>query len=101
MREAVIVEAVRSPVGRKKGKLANYHPVDLGAHALKALVKKAKIDPKEIDDVYFGCVSQAGAQALNIGRNCVLAAGFPIDVPATTMDRQCGSSLTAINSAAM
>lgn len=101
MREAVIVEAVRSPVGRKKGKLANYHPVELGGHVLRELVKKAKIDPKEIDDVYFGCVSQAGAQALNIGRNCVLEAGFPISVPATTMDRQCGSSLTAINSAAM
>ncbi len=101
MREAVIVEAVRSPVGRKKGKLANFHPVELGGIVLRELVKRANIDPKEIDDVYFGCVSQVGAQALNIGRNCVLAAGFPITVPATTMDRQCGSSLTAINSAAM
>ncbi len=101
MREAVIVEAVRTAVGRKKGKLANVHPVTLGAHVLRELVKRVNLDPKEIDDVYFGCVSQVGAQALNIGRNCVLEAGFPISVPATTMDRQCGSSLTAINSAAM
>ncbi len=101
MREAVIVEAVRTAVGRRKGKLANVHPVILGGHVLRELVKRANIDPKEIDDVYFGCVSQVGAQALNIGRNCVLEAGLPISVPATTMDRQCGSSLTAINSAAM
>jgi acetyl-CoA acetyltransferase family protein len=101
MREAVIVEAVRSPIGRKKGKLVNFHPVELGGHVLREVVKRAKIDPKEIDDVYFGCVSQVGAQALNIGRNCVLEAGLPVSVPATTMDRQCGSSLTAINSAAM
>lgn len=101
MREAVIVEAVRTPVGRKKGKLANYHPVELGGHALRELVNRSKIDPKEIDEVYFGCVSQVGAQALNIGRNCVLEADLPVTLPATTMDRQCGSSLTAINSAAM
>lgn len=101
MREAVIVEAVRTPVGRRKGKLANYHPIELGAVVLKELINRTKINPEEIDDVYFGCVSQVGAQALNIGRNCVLAAGLPVSVPATTMDRQCGSSLTAINSAAM
>lgn len=101
MREAVIVEAVRTPVGRRKGKLANFHPIDLGAAVLRELINRTKIDPQEIDDVYWGCVSQVGSQALNIGRNCVLAAGLPITVPATTMDRQCGSSLTAINSAAM
>jgi len=101
MREAVIVEAVRTPVGRKKGKLSNFHPVELGAIVLKEIVRRTGINPKEIDDVYWGCVSQVGAQALNIGRNCVLAADFPVEVPATTMDRQCGSSLTAINSAAM
>ena len=100
-REAVIVEAVRTPIGRRKGKMKGWHPVDLGAVVLKEIVKRTGIDPVEIEDVYFGCVSQVGEQALNIGRNVVLAAGWPIDVPAISVDRQCGSSLTTVNLAAM
>lgn len=95
MREAVIVEAVRTPVGRRNGKLKDWHPADLLGHTLKALVDRSGIDPELIDDVVTGCVSQTGEQGLNISRNGALAAGLPESVPATTVDRQCGSSQQA------
>jgi acetyl-CoA acyltransferase len=102
VREAVIVEVVRTPVGKGKpgGALSGWHPVDLLAETLVALVERAGLDPAEIDDVVTGCVSQAGQQAFNAGRNAVLAAGFPESVPATTIDRQCGSSQQAVHFAA-
>jgi acetyl-CoA acetyltransferase family protein len=102
MREAVIVDAVRTPLGRGKpnGQLAGVHAVDLLAHALKATVERTGIDPLEVDDVICGCVSQVGEQGVNVGRNGWLAAGFPVEVPGTTVDRQCGSSQQAIHFAA-
>ena len=100
LREAVIVEAVRTPVGRRNGRLKDWHPVDLLAEVISALVKRVELDPANIDDVIIGCVSQVGEQSLNIGRNAVLAAGFPESVPGTTVDRQCGSSQQAIHFAA-
>lgn len=100
MREAVIVEAVRTPLGRRGGKLKEWHPVDLLGHTLSALVQRSGIDPKLIDDVICGCVSQVGEQTMNIARNAVLAAGFPESVPGTTVDRQCGSSQQAVHFAA-
>lgn len=103
MREAVIVDAVRSPMGRGKpgtGVLSDVHPVDLLAHVLRASVERTGVDPLLIDDVICGCVMQTGEQSVNIGRNAVLAAGFPVEVPATTVDRQCGSSQQAIHFAA-
>src|SRR5690348_10947430 len=100
MREAVIVEAVRTPLGRRNGKLKDFHPVVLGSMVLKELVRRAGIEPGVVDDVVFGCVSQVGEQALNVGRNAWLAAGFPVETPATTVDRQCGSSQQAIHFAA-
>jgi acetyl-CoA acyltransferase len=99
-REAVIVEAVRTPMGRRNGRLKGWHPVDLQAEVLAALVKRAAVDPALIEDVIIGCVSQVGEQSLNIARNAVLAAGFPESVPGTTVDRQCGSSQQAIHFAA-
>jgi acetyl-CoA acyltransferase len=99
-REAVIVEAVRSAVGRRNGRLKDWHPVDLLAQTLSALVERTGIDPGLVDDVIIGCVSQVGEQSLNVGRNAVLAAGFPETVPGTTVDRQCGSSQQAIHFAA-
>jgi acetyl-CoA acetyltransferase family protein len=100
MREAVIVEAVRTPLGKRNGKLKDWHPVDLLAHALKAAVERSGIDPLEVDDVIGGCVMQAGEQSANIARNAWLAAGFPVEVPGTTVDRQCGSSQQAAHFAA-
>ncbi len=100
MREAVIVEAVRTPVGRRNGKLKDWHPVDLMAQVLSALVQRAGIDAGLVEDVIVGCVSQVGEQSLNVGRNAALAAGFPESVPGTTVDRQCGSSQQAIHFAA-
>ena len=100
MREAVIVEGVRTPFGRRNGKLKDFHPVVLGSMVLKELVKRAGIEPGQVDDVVFGCVGQVGEQSLNIGRNAWLAAGFPVETPATTVDRQCGSSQQAIHFAA-
>ena len=100
MREAVIVDAVRTPVGRRDGALKSWHPVDLLAHTLKAVVQRNKLDPALIDDVIAGCVMQVGEQAANIARNAVLAAGFPESVPGTTVDRQCGSSQQAVHFAA-
>ena len=96
MQEAVIVDAVRTPAGRRNGQLSEWHPADLAAHVLKALVDRNGIDPAIVDDVVMGCVMQVGEQALNIGRNAVLAAGWPESVPSTTVDRQCGSSQQAI-----
>jgi len=100
MRDAVIVDAVRTPVGRRNGAYKDTHPVDLSAHVLNSLVERTGIDPAVVDDVVWGCVSQVGEQGLNIGRNAVLAAGWPESVPGTTVDRQCGSSQQAIHFAA-
>ncbi|HEX6263639.1 MAG TPA: thiolase family protein [Actinomycetota bacterium] len=100
MREAVIVEAVRSPVGRRGGKLSGSHPVDLLAEVLSAAVERTGVDPARVDDNITGCVSQTGEQAINIGRNAWLAAGLPEEVPSVTVDRQCGSSQQAAHFAA-
>ena len=100
MREVVIVEAVRTPIGRRNGKLKDVHPVVLGSLVLKEVVGRAGIEPEQVEDVVFGCVSQAGEQSLNIARNAWLTAGFPVTTPATTVDRQCGSSQQAIHFAA-
>ena len=100
MTSAVIVDAVRTPGGRRNGKLRGWHAVDLAAEPLKALVERNDLDPAVVDDVIMGCVMQVGEQALNVGRNAVLAAGYPESVPATTIDRQCGSSQQAIHFAA-
>ena len=100
MREAVIVDAVRTPGGKRNGQLADWHPAELGAHVLKALEERNGIDPAIVDDVIMGCVMQVGEQSLNVGRNAVLTAGWPESVPATTVDRQCGSSQQAIHFAA-
>jgi acetyl-CoA acyltransferase len=100
MGSAVIVDAVRTAAGKRNGKLSGWHPVDLAAEALKALVARNDVDPAEVDDVIMGCVMQVGAQAGNIGRSAVLAAGWPESVPATTVDRQCGSSQQALHFAA-
>lgn len=100
MREAVIVEAVRSPIGRKEGRLKDWHPVDLLAEVLNAAVERTGIDPSQVEDNITGCVSQTGEQAINVGRNAWLAAGFPEEVPSTTVDRQCGSSQQAAHFAA-
>lgn len=100
MRDAVIVGAVRTPVGRRKGGLAGVHPVDLAGHVLRALEQRAGFDPADVDDVVWGCVSQVGEQSWNTGRNAVLAAGWPESVPGSTLDRQCGSSQQALHFAA-
>jgi acetyl-CoA acyltransferase len=100
MRDVVIVEAVRTPMGRRNGKLKDIHPVVLGSMVLKELVKRAGIEPGQVEDVVFGCVMQTGEQGVNVARNAWLAAGFPVTTPATTVDRQCGSSQQAIHFAA-
>ena len=92
MTEAVIVDAVRTAGGKRNGKLKDWHPAALAAEVLKALEERNNLDPALVDDVIMGCVMQVGEQSLNIGRNAVLAAGWPESVPATTIDRQCGSS---------
>jgi acetyl-CoA C-acetyltransferase len=97
MTEAYIVDAVRSPVGRRGGGLAHVHPADLGAHSLTALVERTGVDPAAVEDVVFGCVDTIGGQAGDIARTCWLAAGLPEHVPGTTVDRQCGSSQQAIH----
>ncbi|MGI8708569.1 MAG: thiolase family protein [Actinomycetota bacterium] len=99
-REAVIVEAVRTPVGRRNGGLNGWHPVDLLGEILNELVARSGVDATKVDDVICGCVSQVGEQSLNVGRNAWLAAGLPEEVPATTVDRQCGSSQQAVHFAA-
>src|SRR5690349_12334438 len=100
MPTAVIVDAVRTPLGRRNGKLAGTHPVDLAAHTLRALVDRTGIDPALVEDVIMGCVMQVGDQAVNVGRNAALAAGFPENTVGTTVDRQCGSSQQAAHFAA-
>ncbi|MGH9187468.1 MAG: acetyl-CoA C-acetyltransferase, partial [Acidimicrobiales bacterium] len=100
MSEAYIVDAVRTPVGKRGGGLAQIHPADLGAHAVRALVERTGIDPAAVEDVVFGCVDTVGGQAGDIARTCWLAAGLPDHVPGTTVDRQCGSSQQAIHFAA-
>src|SRR6185312_15412777 len=100
MPEAYIIDAVRTPVGRRGGGLAGVHSADLGAHAIKALVERTGIDPERVDDVVFGCVDTIGPQAGDIARTAWLAAGLPEGVPGTTVDRQCGSSQQAVHFAA-
>ena len=100
MPEAFITGAVRTPIGRRNGALAGVHPVDLGAHALRALVDRTGVDPSAVDDVIMGCVSQIGPQSLDIARNAWLSAGLPESVPGVTIDRQCGSSQQAVHFAA-
>jgi acetyl-CoA acyltransferase len=100
MRDAVIVGAVRTPVGRRGGGLAGVHPVDLSGQVLGALAERAGLDPAEVDDVIWGCVTQAGEQSVNVGRSAALAAGWPESVAGTTIDRQCGSSQQAVHFAA-
>src|SRR5260370_11407146 len=99
-RDAVIVDAVRTPVGKRNGSLAAVHAVDLSAHVLNALTARNGLDPAVVDDVVWGCVQQAGMQAQNVGRMAVLAAGWPESVPGTTVDRQCGSSQQSVHFAA-
>ncbi len=99
-REAVIVEAVRTPMGKRGGKLKDWHPVDLLGEVLNEVVSRSGVDASKVDDVITGCVSQVGEQSLNIGRNAWLTAGLPEEVPATTIDRQCGSSQQAAHFAA-
>ncbi|HEU4911904.1 MAG TPA: acetyl-CoA C-acyltransferase [Actinomycetes bacterium] len=99
-RDAVVVDAVRTPVGRRGGGLGGTHPVDLSAHVLDALAERTGLDPAVVDDVVWGCVSQTGEQAVNVGRNAVLAAGWPEEVVGVTIDRQCGSSQQAAHFAA-
>ena len=95
MTDAVIVDVIRTPGGRRNGSLSGWHPTELAGEVLAELVARNDLDPALVDDVIMGCVSQVGGQALNVGRNAVLAAGFPESVPATTVDRQCGSSQQA------
>jgi len=100
VRDAVIVEAVRTPIGKRRGGLAGTHPADLSATVLRALVERTGLDPAVVDDVIWGCVSQVGDQSFNIGRTAVLSAGWPESVPGTTVDRQCGSSQQSVHFAA-
>src|SRR5881398_129907 len=100
MTEAFIVDAVRTPVGKRGGGLSQVHPADLGAHVLRAIVDRNDVDPLAVDDVFLGCVDAIGPQAGDIARTCWLAAGLPEEVPGTTIDRQCGSSQQAVHFAA-
>src|SRR3989442_13245863 len=100
MTEAVIVEAVRTAIGRRSGKLSPVRPDDLLALTLAEVVKRAGVDPAQVDDVVVGCVTQTGEQGMNIGRAAVLIAGFPIEMPGTTINRFCASGQQAVNIAA-
>ena len=100
MREAVIVGAVRTPIGKRNGSLAATHPIHLAALVIAEVAARCGIAPAEVDDVIMGCVTQTGAQGANIGRLAILYAGFPVDVPAMTINRMCGSSQQALHSAA-
>jgi len=100
MPEAYIVDAVRTPVGRRGGSLSQVHSADLGAHVIKGLIERTKVDPAAVEDVIFGCVDTIGPQAGDIARTCWLAAGYPDEVPGTTIDRQCGSSQQSVHFAA-
>ena len=97
MRDAVIVDAVRTPIGRRAGALGDVHPVDLSAHVLQSLLARSGLEPTEIDDVLWGCVTQIAEQSSNVGRLAVLAAGWPESIPGTTIDRACGSSQQAVH----
>ena len=97
---AYVVEAVRTPVGRRDGGLSKVHPADLGAHAIRSLFDRTPVDPFRVDDVVFGCIDTLGPQAGDLARSCWLAAGFPEEVPGVTVDRQCGSSQQAVHFAA-
>src|SRR5262245_54909686 len=100
MPDAFIIDALRTPVGKRGGGLANVHPADLGAHVLRAIVERNDIDPLAVEDVFFGCVDTVGPQAGDIARTAWLAAGLPEEIPGTTIDRQCGSSQQALHFAA-
>src|SRR4051794_3796298 len=100
MPEAYIVDAIRTPVGRRNGGLSSVHPADLGAHVLREIVERNDLDPLAVEDVVFGCLDAIGPQAGDIARTCWLAAGLPDEVPGTTVDRQCGSSQQAVHFAA-
>src|SRR5262249_20187817 len=100
MAEAFLVDAVRTPVGRRGGGLAGAHPADLGGHVIRALLTRADLDPLAVDDVVFGCVDTIGPQGGDIARTAWLAAGLPEVVPGVTVDRQCGSSQQAVHFAA-
>ncbi|HEY7858334.1 MAG TPA: thiolase family protein [Candidatus Nanopelagicales bacterium] len=100
MRDAVIVDAVRTPVGKRNGGLAGTHPADLSAHVLRALAQRSGLDPALVDDVIWGCVGQVGEQTFDIARTALLSAGWPESVPGTTVDRQCGSSQQSVHFAA-
>src|SRR3954452_23784641 len=101
MTDALIVDALRSPIGKKNGTLSHIRADELGAQVLNALAERNAVDPAEVEDVQWGCVSQVDEQAWNIGRNTALAAGWPVSVAGTTVDRQCGSSMqTNFNAAA-
>src|SRR5512145_1176814 len=100
MSQAYIVDAVRTPVGKRGGGLSAVHPADLGAHVLRALVERTGVDPAAVEDVIFGCCDTVGSQAGDIARTCWLAAGLPMHVPGVTIDRQCGSSQQAVHFAA-
>jgi len=100
VRDAVIVEAVRTPVGKGNGGLSGIHSADISAHILQALAERSGIDPVLVDDVIWGCVMQIGEQTFDIARTAVLSAGWPESVPGTTVDRQCGSSQQAVHFAA-
>ncbi|MBX3577411.1 MAG: thiolase family protein [Rhizobiaceae bacterium] len=99
-RQPVIVDALRTPFGKRGGKLSGWHPVELGAYLMARLLERAGVSPADVDEVILGCVSQVGEQSLNIARNVMLAAGLPVEVPATTIDFQCGSSQQAVHLAA-
>ena len=98
--DAVLVDVVRTPLGTRNGQLSGWHPADLTGFVLRALTERTGIDPALVDDVVVGCVTQVGAQSLDVGRNAVLAAGWPHSVSATTVDRQCASGQQAIHAAA-
>src|SRR6266700_361090 len=100
MGEAYLVDAVRTPVGRRGGGLSGAHPADLGGHVIAALLARADLDPAAVDDVVFGCVDAVGPQSGDVARTCWLAAGLPESVPGVTVDRQCGSSQQAVHFAA-
>src|SRR5256884_2130190 len=100
MPEAYIIDAVRTPVGKRGGGLKDVHPADLGAHSISALIERTGVDPSAVEDVVFGCVDTVGPQAGDIARTAWLAAGLPEEVPGTTIDRQCGSSQQAVHFAA-
>src|SRR2546430_222014 len=97
MGEAIIIDAVRTARGKRKGALSSVHPVDLLARTLTGALERANVRPEDVDDVIMGCVTQVGEQGMNVARGAVLAAGLPVEVPGTTVNRFCGSGLQAVN----